>query len=360
MAIEPGQIRKDVVAILASIYGGPSALKLISYGPEEDEAFLGESISNFCNMNDSEREIQLAERLKAHMAQEDFTGLAEIHPAWLLEVLTKESPRIIGIILRYLPSKQVRYIIENLPKRIKQRLPQLIDSFAVPAPILGIVRERFERQFISMKEPKNVDACKFENICYLKGTDLEILFKDLGIHELAMALKGVDRRSLNLLLNRLSLDEARSLQQRIRSLSDIGASLLRESKYTVLEMSLTETDPKELLIDIGLNAFARALTERDLEQIPLIKQKLEPRLGYTLRRYIDRHTFSSTDEVGEKRKKIVIERAVALSRAGSIDEGFARYFGVEEHTRAIPLGDTSVQATAGLPLEKEKPLELAD
>lgn len=336
MALEPGQIRKEVAAYMAAVHNA-DAHDLSIFGPPSEEEEFKERLDRLFEIEEEERREYITENLRLLIAQEDFTGLSEIHPAWLVEVLSKESPRIIGIILRYLPSKQVRYIIEHLPKRIKHRLPQLIDSFAVPSPILKIVRGRFERQFMSSGSINCGDDFGFEHISHLKSKDLETLFKDIGIHELAMSLKGVDRRSLNILFNRLSVDEARSLQQRIRSLVDIPASFLKEAKYTVLEMSLTEADPNELLLDVGLNAFARALTEDDLYMFPVIKQKLEPRLSYMLKRYIDQHMASNTDEAAGKRKELIFGRVVALARAGSIDETYARFFVAGEKTQAIEL-----------------------
>lgn len=330
------------MACLAAVHDGKDPSRLSIFGPVAEEKNVESAIGGIIEIDESERFDHIAEKLKSLVAQEEFLGLGDIHPAWLVEALSKESPRIIGIILRYLPSTQVRYIIEHLPKRIKQRLPQLIDSFAVPAPILKIIRERFERQFISFKMSKEYDQFRFEHLCLLKNTELEVLFRDLGIHEMAMALKGVDRRSLNVLFNRLSIDEARTLQQRIRSLVDVSSPLLKEAKYTVLEMSLSETNPKDLLIDIGLNAFARAFTSDDVEILPILKQKLEPRLGYTLKRYIDEHTNTAVAEICEKRKEIIFGRIEALVKSGSLDGEFANYFFSNGETQEfhLPVSET--------------------
>ena len=335
MSFMPGETRIEIVACLAATNAGEGANRISKFGPVDEEDKLSELISDLIDMSEEERVDYIVDRIKSLSAMEEFIGLAEIHPAWLVEVLSKESPRIIGIILRYLPSKQVRYIIENLPKRIKRRLPQLIDSFAVPAPILKVIKKRFERQFISVHASRDYDRFGFEEISTLKGEDLETFFKDLGIQELAMALKGLDRRSLHILFNRLSIDEARSLQQRMRSLSDVSPLVVKSAKYTVLEMGLGEANPGELLLDLGLNAFAKSMTKEDLKTFPLIKQKLEPRLGFTLKRYIDDNMSAHVQEAAIKRKEIVLERLETLSRAGSIDEDLVRYITPKVEEEAI-------------------------
>lgn len=326
MMMQSGKTRMEVVACLAAAHHSGDAAALSMFASVSEEADLVQATEEIAGIPAGERQDYIVNRLKSLVARDGFTGLSDIHPAWLVEVLSKESPRIIGIILRYLPSKQVRYIIEHLPKRIKHRLPQLIDAFAVPTPILEVIKERFERQFVSFRGSRDFDSFEFENITFLKSADLEALFRDLGIHELAMALKGVDRQSLNILFNRLSIDEARSLQQRIRSIVDMPASILNDAKYTVLEMSISETDSNNLLIDIGLDAFARTLAPQDMDMFPLIWQKLEPRLAYTLKRYIDQHAGSNTAGIIGRRKEIILGRVEALAKAGTIDENLARYF----------------------------------
>lgn len=336
MTTNGDKIRSEVVACLiaADVDGDPAQLSM--FGPVGEEQGLLEQIGAISDVAGDDKMDHVAMRLKALMAQEEFVGLSEVHPAWLSDVLSKESPRIIGIILRYLPSKQVRYIIEHLPKRIKHRLPQLIDSFAVPSPILKIIKERFERQFIPLNAPRDFDEFTFDHVPFLKSADLECVFRDIGIHELAMALKGVDRRSLHILLNRLSIDEARALQQRIRSLTDVSPSLLRDAKYSVLEINLAEANPDDLLMDVGLNAFAKTLEKGDIPMFPHIRQKLPPRLAYLLKRYIDEHVPSNLHDVAVRRKEMILGRIEALSRAGSIDENLARYFVSQDETKILP------------------------
>jgi len=335
MCLTAGDTRKEVIACLTAINDSEDARALSKFGPADEEEGIIEAAQEMLDMPEDEREEYIIHKLQSLVAREEFSGLAEIHPAWLIDALSKESPRIIGIILRYLPSKQARHIIENLPKRIKTKLPQLIDSFAVPAPILKIIKTRFEKQFISYKLVKNYVEFGFKEISSLKSEEILVLFRDLGIHELAMSFKGVNRTSLNILFNRLSVFEARGLQQRIRSLTDVSPLLLRDARYTVLEMSLSEMNADDLLMDVGLNSFAKAISFEDSEMFALIKQKIEPRLAYTLRRYIDQHVDSNVGELADERKSLVLSRVQSLSRAGSINEEVASYFATPENVEDV-------------------------
>jgi hypothetical protein len=116
-------------------------------------------------------------------------------------------------------------------------------------------------------------------------------------------------------------------------------------------MSLSEADPNELLMDIGLNAFARALAKKDTHILPFIKQKLEPRLGYTLKRYIDQHINSNPVEVTETRKEMILGRIEALVKAGSIDSEIARFFVGAGETREFHVQeiDEESEKSGGMP-----------
>lgn len=339
MAIMPGETRLETVACLASENESGSQ-DIFNFGPETEEERLKGFLEGINNMPSAERTEYAAEKIKLNFARENFSILSEIHPAWIVEVLADESPKMIGIILRYLPSTQVRYIIEHLPKRIKNRLPQLIDAFAVPAPVLDIIRSRFERQFVVAGRLEETANFGFEDVAYLKSKDMNALFIDLGLHELAMAFKGIERRSLNVLFNRLSVEEARALQQRIRSLTDVPVLLLKDAKYSVLELSMIETNPEKLLIELGLNSFAKAFGDADMEVYSLIRQKLEPKIAYTLKRYIDERKGSVLPGVMEQRKELVLKRIESLSKASAIDSELAASFPVKEEEIIITKDDS--------------------
>jgi len=319
MTFKQEHIMVEVAACLSVIHDGEGARDLSIFCQEGEDSIFLQKIEEIHAFAGGEQQA-VVERMRFLASGEEFTNLADIHPAWLVEALSKESPRIIGIILRYLPSAQVRYIIEHLPRRIKQNLPQLIDSFAVPAPILKIIRKRFERRFISSAIPRGTGEFRFENIACLGGRSLQVLFKDIGLHELAMALKGIDRRSLSIIFNRLSVEEARGLQQRIRSIVDVHPALLREAKYTVLEVSLSEATPDDLLFEIGLIAFAKSLSIDDAAIFSMIRQKIEPSRSYSLRRYIDQHAPSNFADIVAMRKEIILRRVEILSKSGEINE----------------------------------------
>lgn len=327
-----------MVACLSVFYKGSDAKLLAEFGPETEKDIFEDVVEELLNVSDLDRTSEIEERIKGLVSSEEFYGLAEIHPAWLVDILSKETPRVIGIIMRYLPSNHVRYILSHLPRRITSAMPQIVDAFSVPTPILTVIRGIFERHFIPMHTSKNIKEFSFQNLYYLKAEELETLIKDLGIQELAMAIEGVEPRTLNVLLNRLTMKEATALKSRITALKSVDAALTKEAKYTILEMSLEEMDAPVLITEIGLNALAKAFSEDDLEILPLLRQKLSPRLGYILKRYIDLHR-ANPSSTSVLRQTVVLARLSALSQNGAIDEQWGRFFVSQDETSAFQVDE---------------------
>ncbi|MBI2974797.1 MAG: hypothetical protein HYY43_04335 [Deltaproteobacteria bacterium] len=246
--------------------------------------------------------------------KEELSNLSEIHPAWIVKALENESPKIIGIILRWLPSKHVRYILENIPKRVKMSLPKLIESFAVPAPILNLIKSGFERKFKLPASKKGSEIKTFDDSAYLSSEALPMLFCDLGLHELAFAFQNVDESGIRVLLNRMAVSSARALQQRMKDVKGINQALLKDARYSILEVALDQEDIDKLLVEIGLIAFAKAV--KDTGIFSAIQMKLDPIVSYKLKRYIDQQ--AGAGKLAAERQKIIMERIALLARAEEI------------------------------------------
>lgn len=300
--------REKIVKMLMSSFDAAGVAK---FGPRAEEKAYLENGNGALSAADCKRQIK--EELS--LAGEELSVLSDIHPAWIVKALEAETPKIIGIILRWLPSRHVRYILENLPKRIKICLPKLVESFAVPTDILRLIKKGFESKFKIPARPLNIDTSKFENIVYLNPAELEGLFRDLGVHELAMAFQTVEPDGLKILLNRMAVETARALQQRIKDVADISALLQRDAGYTILEVALDQEDVNRLLLEIGLAAFSKAM--KNQEMFSVLRQKMEPQVSDLFKRYIDQ--YAGVGKLISERQKITMERLNLLIKSGQVE-----------------------------------------
>lgn len=309
--------RLRVVAALAVLREGEGAAMLTDYMSDEEKSSFATKAETFLHLD--ERDFRAQQFVRQMVAQEKFTSLAEIHPAWILERLKEESPRIIGIILRALPSRHVSFILKNMPPMLRAQVPHVVESFAVAAPILEVVRKRFERHFLPMRVSKSTQNAGFENLYYLKEDELRELIRDVGLTELAMALSGLPGKTLVAVYNRLDIKDAKSLKRKVGEVKGNPHELFRQARATILEVDGLHIGPEKMLVKIGLAALAKAVDSEHETLVRLLQQRLSPAEGYLLKRFIDERRMRVNSRIAEIRRNLVLDSIVFLAKEGRID-----------------------------------------
>lgn len=259
-------------------------------------------------------EVEVArDALTKAVRAEESAALHDVHPEWLLRILERESPRVIAILLRYIPSHQSRYVVDRLPARIKDRMPHYVDAFSVPTPIVQIIRRRFEAHFESGATGSMADSA-FARVTGLGYDDLPKFFRDLGLHEIALAFGDADARSIQILMKRLPAADARRLEERMHHLGDAPARLSRDAKFTILDIDVESVPADQFLFEVGLRAFAKACGQNESHVIRALSLKLEPRVGEWLMAQTTRKAGGG--ELGGMRQEMILTRLETLSRAG--------------------------------------------
>ncbi len=313
------------VALMAVLHEGEGARELLPFMGDGERAACEKSVAHLLTSTNGDRNEKLRSELRALAASESFSGIAEIHPAWILEALKDETPRIMGIIMRYLPSKQVRYVIEHLPPEVSSKIPTLIEAFAVPKTILEVIRRRFEARFLPIHISKTLDRFEFHHLYYLKGEELERLFVELGLREMAMALDGLSEKMLSVVLNRLDLSDAKRLHRLMQELRGVSREIKHQARYAILEADDERAASGQLLMEIGMSSFARAMNHGDEELFALLRQKLSPRMAYALKRLIDEQAHAITPALADERKELVLTCIAGLAAENRIDAQWVRF-----------------------------------
>lgn len=316
--------RQRAVAALIARSSDQEAVRLLDHLGDADRACCEPLVTA---LRREERGAEAMELIVRHLlATERFSSLAEVHPAWILEHLREEPPRVVGIILRSLPSQHVRYLVQHLPPHIREAIPGMVESFAVPAPVLDVIRRRFERHFLPMGISRRQGRYDFSHLYFLKGKELETVLEDIGLSELAIAFSGLSGRALRAVYNRMDLKDAKRLKQRMQGFGEISPELFRQARMTVLEIEEERLGPKRMLRRLGLAALACALDDEHGRLARLIQQKLEPHDGYFLKRLRDETRPRHDRAVAAERHAIILRQIAQLAGAGRIDpiwSGFA-------------------------------------
>lgn len=274
-----GTVRLETILCLALLESREETDRIISFLGTREEGAARELLETLAGTN-------VAMRLKALAARDDFSGIADIHPAWLVEALKRESPRVIGVILRHLPSKHVRHLLEHLPKRIVLKLPKWVEAFYVPNDVLDIIRKRFERHFVPMPSTHRIHRFEFQHLTFLSIGEIETLSRDLGLSEVALALVGADSRVVKMIVNRFATADGKILLERTRQFRGEEAWLLKEARYSILEIPDSRFGADDFLKELGLRVIAKAFGPKETF-FEALKQKLSPEQAAVLKRGID-------------------------------------------------------------------------
>jgi hypothetical protein len=316
-------IRHRIFAALAVMSEGEGALRFLDYVGERDREALASLIPLYAG--EGQEGLDLDQFVRHLVASEHFSSIAEIHPAWILEHLRGEPPRVVGLILRSLPSRHVRYLLEHLPPMLRDRMPNMLESFAVARPILELMRRRFERHFLPMRVTRSIEHPGFEHLFFLRGEELAELIRDVGLQELAIALSGMSSKVLHLIFNRLSLKDAKRLQRRIKGLSGVSTELYRQARGNVLETEGQHEGAERMLLSVGLVALACAMDREHEHLAKLLMQKIAPADGYLLKRFMGERKLRGGAEVAEQRRAMILGIVGVLAAEGRISQEWRRF-----------------------------------
>jgi len=356
MSAQPN-IRRRIVAALAVRRDREAARELLDYMSERDRGSCEELISRF--ESEPDKDLVLEQLIRQLVASEKFSSLAEVHPAWVLEFLRGEPPRVVGLILRSLPSNHVRFLLEHLPPILRERIPNMVESFAVDPQILAVIRRRFEKNFLPMRISRQVRSPAFEHLYFLKGDELAELIRELGLLELAIAFAGMSKKALHMIYNRLDLKDARRLKNRIDELKvmSISTELYRQARFNLLEIEGRHEGSERMLKSVGLAALASAAGHEYDNMIRLLMQKLPPTDGYLLKRFIDERRKRTSEVVAGQRQDLVLAIISELAAGGRISRQWMSFSPDEESpddlTDRSETEEDSFEDTAAIKIEEQ-------
>ncbi len=280
--------RLQVLVYLACLGDIENAFDLYNFTLSAYEKPLVEATQEILNYPKKERKKMISRGLQDLLQAEKIHPMGEVDAGWFLEVLKEESPRIIGIILKYLPGEKSRFIQENLPAEIQSQLPSPDEKPApLPEDLLSIIKTRFESQFKTLSAFDRSDEMDLNHFYFIKTSRLIAFFRQLGMEQLSKAFKGLHKSAMKALLYRLSTQDAREFQARMKSLAQISSRELREAQMLLINLPIETLSPESLFTEIGMMFFAKSFTRKDKALAEALYYKLPPKLAYLLKRYMD-------------------------------------------------------------------------
>lgn len=280
-------IPAKVVATLAVLEGDADLDHFFQYSPAEFEQGMRRYAEQLQRRIDRGKGSTLAQLLSSWSDTPSSFPLKDVHPGWILEYVRHESPRVIGLVCRYLPGNQVRYIIQNLPSEIQEQLPSMNESFGIPQELLTHVRSVLENHFYRLPRPGAEEAFSCHSIPWMKPSDIDVVIRELGYEEIRLAFTGVEPKVLQAFLTRFPLKEAKEVRRRVSVGPAVQVAERQVAQKHILSADLDVKKAEDLPYEIGLSVLAECVDPRDREWITGVVVKLTPRAGYSLRRYLE-------------------------------------------------------------------------
>ena len=144
-------IAGKILSVLSALEGEADPSALLAFGPASEEVVNRHYTEQLQRRLQRGGANEIIRRFHSWAERSPNLPIKDIHPSWILELIRDERPRVIGLICRYLPGQQVRYLLDHLPAATKSRLPSLHESFSIPEPLVEQVRLFFERHFFHLQ-----------------------------------------------------------------------------------------------------------------------------------------------------------------------------------------------------------------
>jgi hypothetical protein len=291
-----------VFAALAVIEGEKDLPALFLHGPSPDQASMEEYAGNLQERFSEGRTKELASLLRSWAAATPSFPLNEIHPGWILDAVRDESPRVIGLICRYLPGRQVRYLLENLPQAVRVALPTISESYRIPLPLVSQAKDFLSKRFFQVKKPSASEPFSCRHIPWMHSKDIERVIRELGYQEIRFAFAKLPAQTLRSFLTRFPLMEARHVKRALTDDSYINPEDRKRAQQHLTNVNFDVPNAEELPLEIGLSVLSQSVSPNDGAWAEALIYKIEPRAGYSFKRYVNEAIVHNSSERLSKRQ----------------------------------------------------------
>lgn len=265
------------------------AREYLLYLDADDQKVLRITLEELEKREQGHQKQYLLDEIKRLSNEAKRSILSEVHPDWLTRALLKERPRMMAVILRFLPSEHVSKILDQLPEEVLKKLPSLSQTFSIDPECARYLKLAFENYFVHGDRENRPRMLTFETIPYLNAMKLEMLFYELGYRELAMAFATLKKDAIDLILSRLEKKHALQLNRYIQDRGSVSRERLKKAQNNLLSLNLKKINPDRFILDMGVFVFTKSILNEHKEGIRMIQQKFPISFAKLLKFYLERN-----------------------------------------------------------------------
>ena len=307
-----------MLAYTALMTEGEKCAALFRFLPQDQEKTMTDFAQKIWAEQKRHGPKWIVQKVKAVMIERQISILNDIHPGWIVEMLREESPRVLGVLCRYLPGETVRYMIKHLPTEKAKQLPKVSESFALPSELILWIKSLLEKKFPHPQLPEPGERFSFSHIGWMTGKDLRTLFRDLGLEVIRKAFSQVDFQSLKIFFSRFSAADTKELRARIIDAPPAAPKEKKHAQKHLVTMELNSVDPETLFHEVGYSSFAQGLLPEEHEWANALCQKLSPQEGYVLKRFVEGGGEKVAEGERQSLRQDILRRIFYLTEKGLI------------------------------------------
>lgn len=196
-----------------------------------------------------------------------------IHPTWIAESLRKEEPRTIAMILGQFTPEYRKQVLRAL------KMPDELENIPAEAQTAAdVVFYIFASRFAAMGPPWGDPEISVETAYLIQEADLLVLFKQIGVRELARSFAIAGKDVLTALLSRIPADFQEEFLNGVKAGRQENPEKLKLAAKRLGKYDLASMPLEEAMLRVGVAKIGSVLTRR-AEVARRIAQRVSFELG---------------------------------------------------------------------------------
>ena len=301
--------RQTMLLLTSLAFGGSEAVVSFEHLPPEEEELLKYRAQALLQIPRDKRVPLLAQEIK-RLVTARRKQLSSADPRRLADVLVKERPVTIEVVLRALPvdlAEAVRAAIPNHPTiRLRREVPQ---------EVLAIVRWKLE-EALQHNAPR-VGSFRFTDLLTLQQREILSVCDRMGARVLATAIAGLPEAEAETLLAKLPPDQRSLASKAAEAARERAKRLSEDDAKTVLDMHQALENPSEGMRSAGAQRLMRACVAQSPEFAQRMVERYSGDLGKLLQRWASNERKRAVK--GDGGRLDIVEQLERLAQKGIID-----------------------------------------
>lgn len=243
------------------------------------------------------KEVRLTMTLKmlAHLVQHvQNPRLEMIHPSWMADILSTQSPQVLFDILDQFPEEYSRQVVAHIGASVQ---PVDDPMASLSSDMVQVILRLLSRHFAPMSAPSGEPDLSLETLYLLREEDLLLLMKHIGILEMARAFTLAGGDVLGAVVSRFPAEMRDDFLNAVRIAKSESTEKQKIATKRMSKIDFTSMPLEEATLKVGLMKAGSALGEKgDLAR--KIAQRLPKNLG-TILLQAEQEQAATEDEMNE-------------------------------------------------------------